>query len=123
MYLKRITINNECYLYFKKITLKTKQNSYCMVLSDKVPADKQSLKSAIMGVVVLLALGGGGSAVISEVTGVDIETLCQTDLDTGEEKCVDNDDAKSFVSEIFSWIGIIVAGVAFAGLIMAGLKY
>ena len=94
-----------------------------MVLSDKIPADKQNLKSAIMGVVVLLALGGGGSAVISEVTGVDIETLCQTDLDTGEETCVDNDDAKSFVSEIFSWIGIIVAGVAFAGLIIAGLKY
>jgi len=94
-----------------------------MVLSDKVPADKQSLKSAIMGVVVLLALGGGGSAVISEVTGVDIETLCQTDLESGVETCVDNDDAKSFVSEIFSWIGIIVAGVAFAGLIMAGLKY
>ena len=94
-----------------------------MVLSDKTPEDKQKLKSAITGVVVLLILGGGGSAVISEVTGVDIETLCQTDLDTGEETCVDNDDAKSFVSEIFSWIGILVAGVSFAGLIIAGLKY
>ena len=94
-----------------------------MVLSDKTPEDKQKLKSAITGVVILLILGSGGSAIISEVTGVDIETLCQTDLDTGEEKCIDNVDAKSFVSEIFSWIGIIVAGVAFAGLIMAGLKY
>jgi len=54
---------------------------------------------------------------------VDIETLCQTDLDTSEETCIDNDDAISFVSEIFSWIGIIVAGVSFAGLIIAGLKY
>ncbi len=51
-----------------------------MVLSDKTPEDKQKLKSAITGVVVLLILGGGGSAIISEVTGVDIETLCQTDL-------------------------------------------
>ena len=94
-----------------------------MVLSDKTPEDKQKLKSAIIGVVVLLALGSGGSAIISEFTGVDIETLCQTDLDTNEETCIDNDDAKSFVSEIFSWIGIIVAGVSFAGLIIAGLKY
>ncbi len=94
-----------------------------MVLSDKTPEDKQKLKSAIIGVVVLLALGSGGSAIISEFTGVDIETLCQTDLDTNEETCIDNEDAKSFVSEIFSWIGIIVAGVSFAGLIIAGLKY
>ena len=94
-----------------------------MVLSDKTGEDKQKIKSAIIGVVVLLALGSGGSAIISEFTGVDIETLCKTDLDTGEETCIDNDDAKSVVSEIFSWIGIIVAGVAFGGLIIAGLKY
>ena len=94
-----------------------------MVFSDKIPADKQNLKSAITGVVVLLILGSGGSAIISEVTGVDIETLCQTDLDTGEETCVDNDDAKSFVSEIFSWIAILVAGASFGGLIIAGIKY
>ncbi len=94
-----------------------------MVLSDKTPEDKQKLKSAITGVVILLILGGGGSAIISKFTGVDLETLCQTDLDTGVEICIDNDDAKSFVSEMFSWIGIIVAGVAFAGLVIAGLKY
>jgi len=94
-----------------------------VVLSDKVPADKQNLKSAIMGVAILLILGSGGSAVISEVTGVDIETLCQTDLESGEEVCIDNDDAKSMVSEMFFWASILVAGVAFAGLIIAGLKY
>ena len=94
-----------------------------MVLSDKSPEDKQKLKSAITGVVILLILGGGGSAVISEVTGVDIEELCQTDLDTGEETCIDNDDAKSIVSEAFFWASILVAGVAFAGLVIAGLKY
>ena len=71
----------------------------------------------------LFSLGSSGSAIISEFTGVDIETLCQTDPDTGDEKCIDNDDAILFVSEIFSWIGIIVAGVSFAGLIIAGLKY
>ncbi len=94
-----------------------------MTLSDKTPEDKQKLKSGITGVVILLILGGGGSAIISEVTGVDLETLCQTDLDTGEEICIENDDAKSMVSEIFSWIGILVAGVGFAGLVIAGLKY
>ncbi len=94
-----------------------------MTLSDKTPEDKQKLKSAIIGVVVLLALGSGGSAIISEFTGVDIETLCQTDLDTGEETCIDNDDAKSIVSDIFFWASILVAGVAFAGLVIAGLKY
>ena len=94
-----------------------------MTLSDKTPEDKQKLKSGIMGVVILLILGTGGSAIISEVTGVDLETLCQTDLDTGKEVCIDNEDAKSMVSEIFSWIGIIIGGVAFAGLIIAGLKY
>lgn len=77
-----------------------------MTLSDKTPEDKQKLKSGIMGVVILLILGTGGAAIISEVTGVDLETLCQTDLDTGEEICIENDDAKSMVSEIFSWIGI-----------------
>jgi len=94
-----------------------------MTLSDKTPEDKQKLKSGIMGVVILLILGSGGSAIIGEITGVDIETLCQTDLDTGEEICIDNDDAKSMVSEIFSWVSILVAGVGFAGLIIAGLKY
>ncbi len=94
-----------------------------MTLSDKTPEDKQKLKSGIMGVVILLILGSGGAALIGEITGVDIETLCQTDKETGEEICIDNDDAKSFVSEIFSWIGIIIGGVAFAGLIIAGLKY
>lgn len=94
-----------------------------MTLSDKTPDDKQKLKSGIMEVIILLILGSGGSAIIGEVTGVDLETLCQTDLDTGEEKCIDNDDAKSVVSEAFSWIAIIVAIVAFGGLIIAGLKY
>ncbi len=94
-----------------------------MVLSDKTPEDKQKLKSAITGVVVLLILGGGGSAIIGEVTGVDIETLCQTDLESGEETCIDNDDAKSMVSDGFFWASILVAGVAFAGLLIAGLKY
>lgn len=94
-----------------------------MTLSDKTPEDKQKLKSGIMGVVILLILGTGGAAIISEVTGVDLETLCQTDLDTGEEVCIDNEDAKSMISEIFSWVGILIAGVGFAGLIVAGLKY
>ena len=94
-----------------------------MTLSDKTPEDKQKLKSGIMGVIILLILGSGGSAIISEVTGVDIETLCQTDMETGEEVCIENEDAKSFVSEAFSWVAILVGGVGFAGLVIAGLKY
>lgn len=94
-----------------------------MVLSDKTPEDKQKLKSGIIGVVVLLVLGSGGSAVISEVTGVEIETLCQIDDDTGVETCIENEDAKSMVSEGFVWVGILVAIISFAGLVISGIKY
>jgi len=94
-----------------------------MTLSDKTPEDKQKLKSGIMGVVILLILGSGGSVLIGEITGVDLETLCQTDSETGEEVCVENEDVKSMVSEAFSWVAILVGAVGFAGLVIAGLKY
>jgi len=94
-----------------------------MALSEKQPADKQNFKSAIQGVAILLIIGTFGAGAITSMTGVDVENLCKTDLDTGEERCIDDDDAKSLVSEGFFWASIAVAGIGFAVLIIAGIKY
>ena len=94
-----------------------------MALSEKSPEDKQKFKSALIGVVVLLVIGVFASSVITEITGVNVETLCKTDLDTKEERCLENDDAKSMVGEAFFWVGILISGIAFAVLIIAGIKY
>ena len=94
-----------------------------MVASDKTPEDKQKLKSALTGVVVLLVISGIGALFISEFTGVDIETLCVIDEDTNEERCVENDDAKSMVTDLFFWASVSVGIVAFFALLLAGIKY
>lgn len=94
-----------------------------MALSEKSPEDKQKFKSAITGVAILLIIGVFSSSVITEITGVNVESLCKTDPDTKEERCLDNDDAKTMVSEAFFWVGILISGIAFAVLIIAGIKY
>ncbi len=93
-----------------------------MATSDKTPEDKQKFKNALIGVIVLLAIGSFGSMLITEVTGVDVENLCQTNED-GEERCIDNEDIKSVVSDLFYWSAIGVAGIGFFVLIIAGIKY
>ena len=94
-----------------------------MAISEKSPEDKQKFKAALTGVAILLIIGSFGAGGITSFTGVDVESLCKTDLDTQEVRCVDDDDAKSMVLDIFFWLSILVAGVGFGVLVMAGIKY
>lgn len=95
-----------------------------MVLSEKSPEDKQKLKSGIMAVAVLLAIGSFGPLIISEVTGVDVNELCQKETDQSEciEKAM-NGEIKSALQEGLGWVSILVALISFVGLMIAGAKF
>lgn len=94
-----------------------------MAICEKTPEDKQKFKSALTGVAILLIIGAFGAGGITAFTGVDVESLCKTDLETGEIRCIDDDDAKSMVLDAFFWLSILVAAVGFAVLVLAGIKY
>ncbi len=93
-----------------------------MVLSEKDPEDKQKLKNGVIGVVILLVLGSLSPLIIEEFTGVDIDSLCETNTN-GTQTCLQDGGVKTAMMDALGYVSLVIAVIGFVGLIIVGVKY
>lgn len=93
-----------------------------MVLSEKETGDRQKLKNGIIGVIVLLALGTLTPAIIEEVTGVDVATLCEEDAE-GNTVCPEGGLGTDIVTDALGYVSIVVAVIGFIMMVIVAIKY
>ena len=98
-----------------------------MVFSEKEPEDKTKLKNGVVGVAVLLVIGSLSPTIISEFTGVDLDTLCEdvpADAPPGTSpNCLEDGDVKKAILESIGYVAIVIALCGFVGLVIVGVKY
>ena len=98
-----------------------------MVFSEKEPEDKTKLKNGLVGVAVLLIIGSLSPTIISEFTGVDLDTLCEDVPDDApdgtEPNCLEEGDVKKAVLEGLGYVAFAIALCGFGGLVIVGVKY
>ena len=98
-----------------------------MVLAED--KNKDQLKSGLIAVAVLLVLGAIAPTIVEEFTGVNLDDLkCEGEVDdTGtpqDVNCLDGSDKiTEMILEGIGYVSLIVALIAFAGLIWVAARY
>ncbi len=94
-----------------------------MALSDKEADAKKNLKSGVIGVAVLLVMGLLGPVIIGELTGVDLETLCEEGAEPGTDACPEDGEITEIITTALGYVSTIVAIIGFVALLIIGIKY
>ncbi|MCJ8307360.1 MAG: hypothetical protein HRU07_09960 [Nitrosopumilus sp.] len=97
-----------------------------MAASDKTIEDKQKFKAAIIGVILLYAVGMGGVWGLGAMTGIDPDTLC-VEREGKAPICPDGEIGETLISKsqivMQLYIPLIVFFVGIGVLLYAGIKY